>query len=81
MIKDIIKYVSSAVVGTGVGFVVRSIIKNNTTTPKGIIGKVLMGVGGIAISGYISRKVQQEFREQVDYTFDEIEKVNIDQEI
>ena len=76
MMKDIIKNVGSAIVGTGVAIVVKELINNNTRTPTGFITRILVSIGSVAIGGFIARKVKTEFKEQVELTFEEVEKIN-----
>lgn len=79
LIKKLIKSVGSSVVGAGVLVVVRSVIKCNTQSSVGIIGRVLVDIGSLAIAGFVARKVQTEFKEQVDLQFVEIEKIEMNQ--
>ena len=79
MIMKLIKHVSSSVVGVGVAFVVRNIVKSNVSTPMGLVGRVVMGIGSVAIAGYVTRKVRTEFEEQFDNQMIEIKKVEEDQ--
>ena len=74
-IFKLVKTIGKFVVASGVTLVVSTLIKDNTTTPKGFWKRILMKVGIFALSGVAVKYATSHFGDSVDEVEKETEEV------
>jgi hypothetical protein len=79
MIKKVIKDVGSTFIGISVGTVIRLVLKNNTKGSGGFAERILVAIGSAAIGAYAIKKCQDQFKDEVDETFEKAEIIEENQ--
>lgn len=71
----IVKTVTSIVVSTGIGNIVGNLIKHTTPDNIKLPIKVITGIGGFALAGWVSVKTAEMVNSELDESVDFIKKI------
>lgn len=61
-----VKKMMSVVIGIGVSTVMASLFKTMVTKPSGFFSKMMFGIGQLALTGFVIKKVSDNFENDFD---------------
>lgn len=73
--RETVKLVVSTVASIGIGYIVDNAIKATTPSTIGRVGKLLVVVGGLFLSGMLANMAAKHVDDAIDIGFDAVAKV------
>lgn len=76
--RETVKTVTTLVTGTGVAFLVREVLQNNTTIPETKWGKIKLFIGTIVVTSMVVKASDNYIEAKIDKGFDIVKKIRED---